>query len=291
MVPRSKSKRLTKQLTKAGVKSSVANTTTEESFVNNFQMASTSSPSNGGLHEIRYFSSVSNIVARGEQIIQQRIEQRRLTMIEKHKNMIKAVKMKIDTFKLLIAPEVGNSFVRDITFWQGQTQHFSSISEEASTLGNMSMYKCRERPARATQQTVDVKNRLRERTTSKSKSHERNTPASQFKTPRMKNIPQLTPATITPKVDLSKPMSIKRRPKQGEMAVSLTGSPLLVSSVTHDEFASVNVPLPDGKVLAILPQTLGFEPDDIPHLDNQTRQQLNTLKSHLQIFCDHVNKG
>ena len=65
MVPRSKSKRLTKQLTKAGVKSSVANTTTEESFVNNFQMASTSSPSNGGLHEIRYFSSVSNIVARG----------------------------------------------------------------------------------------------------------------------------------------------------------------------------------------------------------------------------------
>lgn len=39
-----------------------------------------------------------------------------------------------------------------------------------------------------------------------------------------------------------------RRPQVGEMAVSLTGSPLLVGSVTCEEVPTVNVPLLDGRV-------------------------------------------
>lgn len=62
------------------------------------------------------------------------------------------------------------------------------------------------------------------------------------------NPPKLSPInTITPKVDLSR-NTIRRRPITGEMAVSLAGSPLMVSAVAHEEFASVSVPLPDGKV-------------------------------------------
>lgn len=54
--------------------------------------------------------------------------------------------------------------------------------------------------------------------------------------------------TITPKIYSNTPMSVMRRPQVGEMAVSLTGSPLLVGSVTCEEVPTVNVPLLDGRV-------------------------------------------
>lgn len=102
---------------------------------------------------------------------------------------------------------------------------------------------------RARQQTVNIKKKREEIITSQSQLQQRNTLPSNLQTPNITSkLPMSATHTITPKVDFSKPLSVRRRPKQGELAVSLTGSPLCVSSVTHDTFASVNVPLPDGKV-------------------------------------------
>lgn len=43
------------------------------------------------------------------------------------------------------------------------------------------------------------------------------------------------------------------------------------------------------QVLAIIPQPL-LDHDQLPHLDNVTRQQLEILKGHLQVFCEHSNQ-
>lgn len=44
------------------------------------------------------------------------------------------------------------------------------------------------------------------------------------------------------------PMNMMRLPRQGEVAVSMTGSPLLVSTILHDELPHVTVPFRDGRV-------------------------------------------
>lgn len=183
-------------------------------------------------------------------------------------------------FKMSIPTDVGNSLLQDVP----------KRSVEESELGDMSesTYK---RPSRTREKTIDIKKRKVERTTSRSTSQKRNVLAPQFQTPSTSVNPRpVTSTVITPKVDLAKPLSILRRPKQGERAVSVSGSPLMVSAITHEDFPSISVPLPDGMILSILPDTLGFEPDHIPYLDRQTRRQLETLKSHLQVFCERKKK-
>lgn len=54
--------------------------------------------------------------------------------------------------------------------------------------------------------------------------------------------------TVTPKVNMNEPMSMMRRPNQGEVALSMTGSPLMISSVSRDDMATVSVPLANGNV-------------------------------------------
>lgn len=46
-------------------------------------------------------------------------------------------------------------------------------------------------------------------------------------------------------------MSMMRRPNQGEIALSMTGSPLMISSVSRDNMATVSVPLANGNVIQI----------------------------------------
>lgn len=70
-----------------------------------------------------------------------------------------------------------------------------------------------------------------------------------FQTPI--NQPLLASATVTPKVNMNEPMSMMRRPNQGEIALSMTGSPLMISSVSRDDMATVSVPLANGNVIQI----------------------------------------
>lgn len=50
---------------------------------------------------------------------------------------------------------------------------------------------------------------------------------------------------------MEEPMSMMRRPNQGEVALSMTGSPLMISSVSRDDMATVSVPLANGNVNTI----------------------------------------
>lgn len=107
----------------------------------------------------------------------------------------------------------------------------------------------------------------------------RNVPesANKLRTPMNRNIP-LVPA-VTPKVNPNQPLSVLRRPRQGEFALSMDGSPLMVSSVTYDDMVTVTIPLADGRVLSILP-TEGIDAADLS-LDEITRNQLLKLRSNL----------
>ncbi|XP_026462194.1 borealin-like isoform X2 [Ctenocephalides felis] len=110
---------------------------------------------------------------------------------------------------------------------------------------------------------------------------------SRFKTPmRNKTINKSTYGMITPKVTKNQTLMLMRRPAQGEMAMSLAGSPLLVSSVVGEELANVNIPMPDGKHLALFPTQLGkIDPEDLPKFDADTKKQLQMLAENLSKIC------
>lgn len=93
-------------------------------------------------------------------------------------------------------------------------------------------------------------------------------------------------ALVTPKVKPNTPLSIMRRPRQGEMALSMQGSPLLVTSVVNENVANVNVPLENGSVLSLLPND-GLRLSYLPQFDAETKRQLVTLKQHLDRVIGH----
>ncbi|XP_011168321.2 borealin [Solenopsis invicta] len=86
---------------------------------------------------------------------------------------------------------------------------------------------------------------------------------------------------VTPKVKPNTPLNVLRRPRQGEMVLSMQGSPLLVSAVVEEKTANINVPLANGNVMSLLPQE-GLRMSNIPPLDPETMQQLKTLKNHIE---------
>ncbi|XP_011310516.1 uncharacterized protein [Fopius arisanus] len=91
---------------------------------------------------------------------------------------------------------------------------------------------------------------------------------------------------VTPKVKPNTPMSILRHPRQGEMVLSMQGSPILVSSIVKDQTANINVPLGDGKIISLLPTAGGLRNSLIPALDPETVRQLQTLMGHLERVID-----
>lgn len=85
---------------------------------------------------------------------------------------------------------------------------------------------------------------------------------------------------ITPKVKLNSAINVLRKPKDGEMVFSTQGSPLLVSTTVNDKTANINVPLRNGTVVSMLPFNETSLTEEI-HLDDDTRNQLRILQSHL----------
>ncbi|KAL0130802.1 hypothetical protein PUN28_002424 [Cardiocondyla obscurior] len=107
---------------------------------------------------------------------------------------------------------------------------------------------------------------------------------------KLSEINQMTPClkvpnnvynVVTPKVKPNTPLNVLRRPRQGEMVLSMQGSPLLVSAVVEEKTANINVPLANGNVMSLLPQE-GLRMSNIPPLDSETMHQLETLKSHIE---------
>ncbi|XP_012224890.1 borealin [Linepithema humile] len=102
-----------------------------------------------------------------------------------------------------------------------------------------------------------------------------------FKTPAMLKPPPNVYDVVTPKIKPNTPLNVLRRPRQGEMVLSMKGSPLLVSAIVEEKTANINVPLADGNVMSLLPQE-GLRMSHIPSLDAETMLQLQTLKNHIE---------
>ncbi|EFN73737.1 Borealin [Camponotus floridanus] len=114
-------------------------------------------------------------------------------------------------------------------------------------------------------------------TTTKSKSKK----MDMFKTPAPIRSSSSIYDVVTPKIKPNTPLNVLRRPRQGEMVLSMQGSPLLVSAVVDEKIANINVPLANGNVMSLLPQE-GLRMSHIPPLDSETMQQLQTLKNHIE---------
>lgn len=76
---------------------------------------------------------------------------------------------------------------------------------------------------------------------------------------------------------------LMRCPKQGEVALSFQGSPLLASEVAEDATANIKIPLHDGKMLSLLPQR-GLRMSQIPPLDTENLKQLKTLHQYIDMI-------
>lgn len=105
--------------------------------------------------------------------------------------------------------------------------------------------------------------------------------ADTFKTPALLKPSRHEYGLVTPKIKPNTPLNVLRRPRQGEMVLSMQGSPLLVSAVIHEDTANINVPLRNGNVISLLPND-GLRMSNIPTLDPETMRQLETLKSHIE---------
>lgn len=91
---------------------------------------------------------------------------------------------------------------------------------------------------------------------------------------------------IRPKFKPNAPMTLLRHPKQGEIVVSMQGSPILVSAIVAEERATINVPLENHTVMSIMPNQ-GLRLSLLPELDHYTVQQLKTLKGHIDRILEN----
>ncbi|XP_060520540.1 uncharacterized protein LOC132698479 [Cylas formicarius] len=120
-----------------------------------------------------------------------------------------------------------------------------------------------------------------------SRSLSRNAKTNSYKTPANTKVPSDLPSSITPKVKHNIPQVILRRPKQGEMALSYQGSPLLTGPVTKEGAANVNIPLPDGNMLSLMPEH-GLRTSLIPDVGTDVIQQLQILRDNLIQVCNNL---
>ncbi|CAH1173932.1 unnamed protein product [Phaedon cochleariae] len=112
---------------------------------------------------------------------------------------------------------------------------------------------------------------------------------SEMETPANKRTPPNSYGTITPKCKPNTPLVILRRPKMGETALSMQGSPLLTSSIATEEQANINIPLGDGTMLSLLPQK-GLRMSQIPQFDSNTLKQLSSLSENLKKVVEVTEK-
>ncbi|XP_071442990.1 borealin-like isoform X2 [Hetaerina americana] len=112
---------------------------------------------------------------------------------------------------------------------------------------------------------------------------------SKLQTPALQTLPPNLMNTVTPKFNLNAPMSVVRVPREGEVAMSLTGSPLRVTSVITDSKPNVIVPLDNGRVLSVLPER-GLRRSQMPELNDSLLYQLRVLKDNLNTLLENPPK-
>lgn len=109
---------------------------------------------------------------------------------------------------------------------------------------------------------------------------------SVYRTPAYNKNAAVNYPAITPKVTPQTPLTVLRQPRQGEMVVSMSGSPVMVPScytLKPDEMANCNILLQDGTMLSLQPKQLRQSQAYIPFslMDSKVLDQLKTLKDNL----------
>ncbi|CAG4983195.1 unnamed protein product [Parnassius apollo] len=109
---------------------------------------------------------------------------------------------------------------------------------------------------------------------------------SVYRTPAYNKNSTLKYPVITPKVTPQTPLTVLRQPRQGEMVLSMSGSPVMVPScyaMQPDDKANCNILLQDGTMLSLQPKQLRQSQAFIPFslMDPSTLTQLKTLKENL----------
>jgi len=120
-----------------------------------------------------------------------------------------------------------------------------------------------------------------------SRSLSRNTgkKMEQYRTPLNKKALRDDIGAITPKCKPNTPQMLVRRPKLGEMAWSIEGSPLLTThTIATETVPNINIPLPDGNLMSLLPAQ-GVRMSQIPDFEPDTRRQLEILRDNLIKVC------
>ncbi|XP_068625093.1 borealin-like isoform X2 [Battus philenor] len=124
----------------------------------------------------------------------------------------------------------------------------------------------------------------RMRTASKPQRQRRS--QSVYRTPAYNKNAVYNYPVITPKVTPHTPLTVLRQPRQGEMVLSMSGSPVMVPScyaMQPDEKANCNILLQDGTMLSLQPKQLRKSQAYIPFslMDSNVLHQLKTLKDNL----------
>ncbi|CAK1543661.1 unnamed protein product [Leptosia nina] len=110
---------------------------------------------------------------------------------------------------------------------------------------------------------------------------------SVYRTPAYSKNAAVNYPAITPKVAPHTPLTVLRQPRQGEMVVSMSGSPVMVPTCAYamqpDEKANCNILLQDGTMLSLQPKQLRQSQAYIPFslMGNNVLSQLKTLKDNL----------
>ncbi|CAG9793103.1 unnamed protein product [Diatraea saccharalis] len=109
---------------------------------------------------------------------------------------------------------------------------------------------------------------------------------SVYRTPAYNKNGAVNYPAITPKVTPHTPLTVLRQPRQGEMVVSMSGSPVMVPTcytMQPEEKANCNILLQDGTMLSLQPKQLRESQAYIPFslMDSNVLRQLKTLKDNL----------
>ncbi|KAG8239290.1 hypothetical protein J437_LFUL019068 [Ladona fulva] len=111
------------------------------------------------------------------------------------------------------------------------------------------------------------------------KPNTRSSRTDKYKTPA-RSIKRPLSTMVTPKFNPQSTMSVLRKPREGEIAMSMSGSPLHVTSVINERKPNAVIPLEDGKILSVLPGR-GLRKSEIPVLDTVLKGQLKELYRNL----------
>ncbi|KAG7300617.1 hypothetical protein JYU34_014910 [Plutella xylostella] len=118
------------------------------------------------------------------------------------------------------------------------------------------------------------------------KTTQRRRSKSVYRTPAYNKNAAVNYPPITPKVAPHTPLMLLRQPRQGEMVVSMSGSPVMMptcNNIPSEEKAHCNIMLQDGTMLSLQPKELRQSQAYIPFalMDANVLKQLNTLKNNL----------